>query len=178
MDLESFVHQCSQSGYAFINRPQAEQDPGKKQIIPYILLQSRDGEKTAVYNRQGSEKRLHDLWSVGIGGHINPIDRQSEASSFKDILISGMERELDEELIQRSKTDQVEFSGVISEDITPVGSVHLGAVFKILTANPQAYLPGPELFGFKWVHTKTLSTLNLELWSELALSLIDAEEGK
>ncbi len=178
MDLESFIHQCSQSGYAFINRPQAEQDPGKKQVIPYILLQSQDGERTAVYNRQGSEKRLHDLWSAGIGGHINPIDRQGTTASFKEILISGMERELDEELIQRPKTDRVEFSGVISEDITPVGSVHLGAVFRILTADPQAYLPGPELFGFKWIHTKTLSDLNLELWSELALSLINVEKGR
>ncbi len=178
MTLEQFIHQCSQSGYAFSNRPQAEQDPEKKQIIPYILLQSRDGEKTAVYNRQGSEKRLHDLWSAGIGGHINPIDRQGAAASFKEILISGMERELDEELIQRPKTDRVEFSGVISEDITPVGSVHLGAVFRILTADPQAYLPGPELFGFKWIPTKTLSNLNLELWSELALSLVDAKKGR
>lgn len=178
MDLESFIHQCSQSGYAFINRPQAEQDLGKKQVIPYILLQSLDGERTAVYNRQGSEKRLHDLWSAGIGGHINPIDRQGATASFKEILISGMERELDEELIQRPETDRVEFSGVISEDLTPVGSVHLGAVFRILTADPQAYLPGPELFGFKWIHTKALSDLNLELWSEMALSLINTEKGK
>ncbi|MCG8635032.1 MAG: phosphoesterase [Desulfobacterales bacterium] len=173
MDLAGFTGQCTQSGFSFVNRPEAEQDPGQKQIIPYILLQTEDGKQTAAYNRRGSETRLHDLWSVGIGGHINPIDRDNGGSSFKEILVTGMERELDEELIRRPAGDPVEFCGIISEDITPVGSVHLGAVFRILTNTPAAYLPGEELYRFTWTRTETLKTLNMELWSELALELVD-----
>lgn len=172
MDLQGFIDQCSRSGYAFVNRSEAEKDPSLKQVIPYIVLQTQDLKKTAVYNRQGSEKRLHDLWSLGIGGHINPVDQENGQTSFKNILISGMERELDEELIQRPGRDQAQFSGIISEDITGVGSVHLGAVFRILTQTPHAYLPGPELFQFQWTRSCDLPQLRMELWSELALGLI------
>ena len=172
LDLATFIEKCTQSEFDFINRKEAEQDPDLKQVIPYILLQTKGLDQTAIYNRQGSEKRLHDLWSLGIGGHINPIDQENEQASFKDILISGMERELDEELIKRPTCDQAKFVGIISEDITDVGSVHLGAVFQILTKTPESYLPGPELFQFQWAKTKELNQLNLELWSELTLALI------
>jgi len=172
LGLTTFIEKCTQSGFDFINRKEAEQDPSLKQVIPYILLQTQAFDQTAVYNRQGSEKRLHDLWSLGIGGHINPIDQESEQASFKDILIAGMERELDEELIKRPACDPAKFVGIISEDITDVGSVHLGAVFQILTKTPESYLPGPELSQFQWAKTKELNQLNLELWSKLALALI------
>lgn len=178
MNLSMFTDQCTQSGFAFVDRAKAEDDPGRKQIIPYILLQTEDGSRTAVYNRQGSEKRLHDLWSVGIGGHINPIDIPGKGTGdkplFKDILVKGMERELDEELIRRPHGDRSQFAGIISEDITPVGSVHLGAVFRILTRTPRSYVPGPELHQFTWVPTDELTELKMELWSELALALIDS----
>jgi len=174
MDFSKFTDQCSRSNFSFIDRPVAEEDPDRKQIIPYILLQTADGSQTAVYNRQGSEERLHDLWSVGIGGHINPIDREmGEQTHFDEILLSGMERELDEELIQRPKADKAQFAGIISEDITPVGSVHLGAVFRIQTQSPQSYVSGPELHRFTWHPTVSLKKLNMELWSELALELIN-----
>lgn len=172
LGLSTFIEKCTQSGFDFIPREKAEQNPDLKQVIPYIILQTPGSDQTAVYNRQGSEKRLHDLWSLGIGGHINPIDQENDQASFKDILISGMERELDEELIKRPACDPAKFIGIISEDITDVGSVHLGAVFQILTKTPESYLPGPELSQFQWVKNKELTPLNLELWSELALALI------
>jgi predicted NUDIX family phosphoesterase len=172
LDLQSFVEECTSSGFEFVNREKAEKDPSLKQIIPYIVLQTKHVERTAIYNRQGSEKRLHDLWSLGIGGHINPVDQKNGQASFKDILISGMERELTEELTKRPNTDKTEFCGIISEDITDVGSVHLGAVFRLLTQTPESYLPGPELFRFQWAKTQDLNQLNMELWSELALALI------
>ena len=72
MDFSIFADTCTQAGFCFVPRSAAEEDTKKKQIIPYIILQTADGGMTAAYNRQGSEKRLHDLWSIGIGGHINP----------------------------------------------------------------------------------------------------------
>lgn len=172
LGLDLFVDNCSAAGFEFINRSIAEEDSSYKQIIPYIVLQTRDFEKTAIYNRQGSEQRLHDLWSIGIGGHINPVDSVTQNDSFKQILIAGMERELNEELEQRPENDRSSFIGVISEDITDVGKVHLGAVFRILTTAPEKFIPGSELFQFAWEKTKNLEQLNLELWSKLALELI------
>lgn len=174
MNFSTFAATCAQANFSFVRRVIAEEDRQKKQIIPYILLQTADGGRTAAYNRQGSEKRLHDLWSIGIGGHINPGDKTTEADSFENILTNGMQRELDEELIRRVSSDPIEFIGIISEDITPVGSVHLGAVFLIRTQQPEGYLPGDELHSFTWHATQTLSQLNLELWSELALELVNS----
>ena len=177
LKLDLFVEKCSAAGFNFMNRPDAEKDPSHKQIIPYIILQTQNLEKTAIYNRQGSEKRLHDLWSVGIGGHINPVDRETNSDSFIQILMTGMERELKEELIKKPDNNQPEFLGVISEDITDVGKVHLGAVFRILTTTPEAYIPGDELYQFDWKKTRDLKQLNLELWSKLALELTADQSG-
>ncbi|MBF0234249.1 MAG: hypothetical protein HQK65_14610, partial [Desulfamplus sp.] len=58
----------------WLDRSVAETDTQFKQIIPYILIQADNGNLTAIYKRKGSESRLHDLWSMGIGGHINPSD--------------------------------------------------------------------------------------------------------
>ncbi len=172
LELDSFVKYCSKAGFEFVKRKDAENDSSHKQIIPYIILQTKDHDKTAIYQRQGSEKRLHDLWSLGIGGHINPIDMNRQKDSFKQILITGMQRELDEELEKMPGEISPKFIGVISEDITDVGKVHLGAVFTITANNPEDFLPGEELFQFKWAKTDTLDQLNLELWSTMALNLI------
>jgi predicted NUDIX family phosphoesterase len=172
LELDDFIDTCSAKGFEFILRSDAEKDVSYKQIIPYIILQTQNLEKTAIYNRQGSEQRLHDLWSIGIGGHINTIDRVTPNDSFLKILMTGMERELTEELDQRPKNDGPQFVGVISEDVTDVGKVHLGAVFRILTHAPEKFLPGFELFEFTWKKTDKLEQLNLELWSKLALKLL------
>ncbi|MCP4021408.1 MAG: phosphoesterase [Desulfobacteraceae bacterium] len=171
LELETFINACSDAGYEFKKRGEAENDPSFKQIIPYIMLQTADLKQTAIYNRQGSEKRLHDLWSVGIGGHINPIDAEHNNKSFKQILLKGMERELTEELEKRNLNETPQFTGIINEDITEVGSVHIGAVFRVLTKTPEIFKPGEELSQFKWVPTQTVKQLNLELWSTLALEL-------
>lgn len=174
MDLDAFVHTCTRAGYDFVLRKDAENDPSLQQVIPYIVLQTQDLGLTAVYNRQGSETRLHDLWSAGIGGHINPIDTKDAHSTFADILVSGMTRELDEELAKRPENVLPVFCGIINENITEVGRVHLGAVFQILTPEPEAYVPGPELSMFQWQPTDSVKKLQLELWSTLALELVES----
>jgi predicted NUDIX family phosphoesterase len=172
MPLSAFVDLCALAGYAFVDRGMAEKNPEWQQVIPYVVLQTPDQDKTAVYLRNGSETRLHDLWSAGIGGHINQQDRPASESSFQDVLLSGMTRELDEELIQRPAADQPVFCGIINETVTEVGKVHLGAVFQIRTATPASWAPGPELCRFQWMPTRDLASLNMERWSGLALDLL------
>ncbi|MEG1686418.1 MAG: hypothetical protein RR276_00900, partial [Angelakisella sp.] len=58
--------------HEFIPRPEAENDPTRKQIIPYVVL-CRGSEVFATRRlNKGGEARLHGLLSLGIGGHINP----------------------------------------------------------------------------------------------------------
>ena len=167
-----FYDICQKTGFQWVDRNVAETDPSFKQIIPYIVLQTKKEKETAVYNRHGTEKRLHDLWSCGIGGHINPEDNLNGSASFKEILLAGMKRELDEELIRRPKKQLPFFAGIINEEITEVGKVHMGAVFRLITKTPDQFVPGSELKGFQWKKTSNLHSMNMELWSHLALELI------
>lgn len=171
MAEHSFFQTCDRAGFQFKERGIIETDPSFKQIIPYVVIQTQGRELTAAYLRNGSERRLHDLWSVGIGGHINPVDCPA-GSSFKEVLMAGMIRELDEELNKRPDNGHPVFSGIINEEETPVGCVHLGAVFTLETQNSDLFIPGLELVNFTWKRTETLANLNLELWSRLALELV------
>ncbi len=172
MDMETFCTTCTSAGFSFRPRDGVETDPGFKQIIPYILFQTHDFIETAIYRRAGGEKRLHDLWSVGIGGHINPEDHMNGDQSFPEILTAGMDRELTEEISLRPSGENPEFIGMINEEITDVGRVHLGAVFRIITRFPRKIFPGPELADFSWEKTAEVNRKNLELWSRLALKLV------
>ena len=159
--------------FEFKEREIVENNSDFKQIIPYIIIQTKDLKFIGAYKRKGSEERLHDLWSIGIGGHINPIDARKNPDVLKEIIIAGMQRELDEELIKMGAEDNPVFAGIINEEETDVGSVHIGAVFRILANNKNDYIGGDELVDFQWLEAEKAFTLNLELWSKLALELIE-----
>ncbi len=114
----------------FVPREDAERDFTLKQLIPYVLM-VRDG-KTLFYVRgkKTGESRLQLKGSVGIGGHINPVD-DSLFSNAKDGLRgfydAAVEREVGEE-ISFGKALSKRVVGMINDDGTEVGRVHLGVV--------------------------------------------------
>jgi predicted NUDIX family phosphoesterase len=115
---------------AYRARGEMESDPTFKQLIPYVIFRWTDGAGTVhlfEYLRgsgQG-EKRLHAKRSVGVGGHISSID--ADAGHDHDVYREGMRRELEEEVaIETEYTESV--VGLINDDETPVGQVHLGMV--------------------------------------------------
>ncbi|MBF0234430.1 MAG: hypothetical protein HQK65_15525 [Desulfamplus sp.] len=68
------------------------------------------------------------------------------------------------------------FIGTVNEELTDVGKVHFGVVFKIMAASPDRFSPGEELVDFQWVRTEDLlqkkdSKFHMELWSEMAMEL-------
>lgn len=108
----------------FMDRPLAEESPAYKQLIPYVVV--RDGARTFLMERTdaGGDPRLHRKASIGVGGHLNPVDDGA------DPLTAGVRREWSEELV----TDwEPEFRlvGLLNDDSNPVGSVHLGVVFVV-----------------------------------------------
>src|SRR5450631_663352 len=58
----------------YVLRASAETDRTLKQIIPYLVL--RDGERIFLMKRTraGGDARLHDHYTIGVGGHMNPGD--------------------------------------------------------------------------------------------------------
>jgi predicted NUDIX family phosphoesterase len=151
----------------------AETDPTHKQWIPYGLIREPSG-RWACYRRRGTETRLTGSRSVGIGGHINPIDApspQAPGSPWRSLLWNGFLRELAEEL-PAAVPGQTQFLGLIHESNSPVGRVHIGVVFLHTTTTPLPMEPG-ELAPLEWLpHPSSPNCTDLELWSHLALRLL------
>lgn len=92
------------------------------QIIPYILIQKDD--RYLAYKRlnKAGEPRLRGCYSLGFGGHINETDESA------DIILTGMKRELEEEL--SCKVLKTECIGVIQDKKSSTND-HAGIVFLI-----------------------------------------------
>jgi predicted NUDIX family phosphoesterase len=151
---------------AFMDRPEAETDPGHKQIIPYaVILHS---ERYFLLQRKStqSEQRLHHKLSIGVGGHINP----SEAVPDADVIRVGLTREIDEELyIAPGYTERL--VGLINDDTTEVGRVHLGVLFEVDSTSPDVRVRETHKMDGAWALIDQLdqSYENLETWSQIVL---------
>ena len=112
------------SGGRWLERTTAEQDPSYKQLIPYVVV--RDAERVFLMERTdaGADARLHRRATIGVGGHLNPVD------DGPDPLGSGLAREWREELSAEWEPDFTPI-GLLNDDRNPVGSVHLGIVFEV-----------------------------------------------
>ncbi|MEK7309955.1 MAG: hypothetical protein AAB038_03975 [Planctomycetota bacterium] len=184
-DLERLLQNIHKFAY-FINRPDAENNPALKQIIPYLVITERerspdnfgagrDGKIFLVQRLAGqTEKRLHNKYSIGIGGHINPVtDAQGkEVSSVPDIIRSGLERELHEEL-QVTASYQYKLAGYLNDDSNSVGQVHLGLVHQMLVDDAQGVnVLEKDLMVGKF---ETISEIEkqfelLETWSQIVFN--------
>jgi predicted NUDIX family phosphoesterase len=109
----------------FRPRSEVEDDPSLKQIIPYVVF--RAGDLVFCYTRGKSqgEARLHRRRSLGVGGHVAEADADGRATL--DAYEMAMRRELEEE-VEVASPGRIARMGLINDDSTPVGQVHLGVV--------------------------------------------------
>jgi predicted NUDIX family phosphoesterase len=153
----------------FIPRPDAENDPSFKQLIPYCVLVHEGKVVRYQRGKSGGEKRLTAQYSIGIGGHINPID--SITGTFDiETYQKAVERELNEEIEFEGETTPVSI-GLINDDTNPVGRVHLGVVeifnlhSPIVKAREDA-IANLELISQEQLHEEIDL---LETWSKIAV---------
>lgn len=152
--------------YTFISRQYAENDFSHKQVIPYAIVFNRKGEVLS-YERCGSEKRLSGLNSAGIGGHVNDSDG---GNTLYSRVISGLRREINEELGIEVAQEQLTFLGMINEEETNVGHCHIGLVFKVMVESDQINYEN-EIYHPRWELPHLLDLSRFELWSALAIKL-------
>lgn len=110
----------------FMDRAAAEEDPGHKQIIPYALFRHGDRYLHYVRGSSGGESRLHAQGSLGIGGHINPVDEREDHLG-RATYLAGVEREIEEELELEGELSH-RIVALLNDDSNAVGQVHLGVV--------------------------------------------------
>lgn len=159
-----------------MDRPLAENDSSFKQVIPYLFIQHGDEFLLYVRTKKQTETRLHEKMSLGIGGHINPIDEVSK----EDIINEALKRELTEE-IDIPIISSPSFLGFINDDLTEVGSVHLGLVFSAQAVSKSFNVVEKDKMRCEWVSKEFISNNydKLESWSQILYSaLIMNQEHK
>jgi predicted NUDIX family phosphoesterase len=154
----------------FLPRGEAEEDPTFKQLIPYAVL--RHGGRFFHYRRgkAGTEGRLQGLRSLGVGGHICAEDG---CPTTADPYRAGLLRELAEEVgLAGPLAERV--VGLINDDRTPVGQVHLGIVHVIDLETPEVGVREAALAGGGFAALGELRAwhADFETWSQFLL-----EEG-
>jgi predicted NUDIX family phosphoesterase len=156
--LEGFERLVAVRG-AFRDRAEMEQDGSWKQVIPYLIL--RDGPRYFLMHRTraGGDARLHDRWSIGVGGHLNPGDGD---------LAGGLRREWAEEVEADFEPD-FELVGLLNDDTTDVGRVHVGAVYVADAAGRSVAIRETDKLEGSFADAAAVAAVEdrLETWSAL-----------
>ena len=147
-------------------RAEAETNPAYKQIIPYVVLKWQNQVFHYTRGKRATETRLQALRSIGVGGHICADD----SNLFDSPYLEAMFREVAEEV--HLGTFYVERCiGLINDDSTPVGQVHLGIVHVFDLAEPKVQRRESALIkaGFAPLEELREQREEFETWSRFLL---------
>ena len=155
-------------------RPEMEVDPSFKQLIPYCVF--RCNGQIFHYQRgtaQG-EARLHAKRSVGVGGHVSTLDLNRQQSPY----LEGMRREIEEEVEIEAAWSEV-CVGLINDDETEVGKVHLGIVHIFDLDNPKVRPREKSMInaGFASPSELVRELDQFESWSQICLKFLVELDG-
>jgi predicted NUDIX family phosphoesterase len=147
-------------------REAMERDPAWKQLIPYLVVRDADRYFLMQRTKAGADERLHDRWSIGVGGHVNPGD---------DGLPGGLQREWREELVSDFEP-RFQPIALLNDDTTDVGSVHLGIVFVVDAAGRSVRVRETDKLrgAFADRHEVEAVRDRLETWSLLVFEAIES----
>lgn len=152
----------------FLPRAAAEEDPSYKQLIPYCLY--RCGGRVFHYRRGAGigEGRLSGKRSVGVGGHISRAD--AEHGTGRNLYDAGMRREIEEEIAVGCPVRETLW-GLLNDDSTPVGRVHLGVVHLFDLDEPKVQPRETSIAesGFARPEELVADRDGFETWSQLCL---------
>jgi predicted NUDIX family phosphoesterase len=157
-DVQPYLDRIAARG-SYRRRGECESDPSWKQVIPYLVVTDRGRLFLMKRTRAGSDARLHERWSIGVGGHVNPDDGG---------IAGGIAREWAEELVADWEPEP-RLVGLLNDDSDPVGAVHLGIVYRVEAAGrPVAVRETHKLEGAFVSPIDCLRVYDrMETWSSL-----------
>ena len=168
---------------SFMPRPQAEKDPSYKQLIPYVIISCNGKYLTYVRGLRAGEKRLVGNRSIGIGGHINPIDDEIPPlfddeiplfdTNYRELYNNAVEREVAEEIsIEAGHSDSI--VALLNDDTTEVGSVHLGVVHHWLLDSSAVTKREQMITQMEFMTPAELQDVrdSMETWSQFCLDYL------
>jgi predicted NUDIX family phosphoesterase len=150
---------------SFLERDIAEHDFQRKQVIPYVVIQCQGHYLLIQRTAKQTETRLHHLYSLGVGGHVNCDDLEDKGG---DIITSGMRREFSEE-IQLETSGPCRLVGVINDDSTEVARLHVGFVYLLTTTSRQYTILEQGKYTASWKLPNEISNYydQMESWAQI-----------
>ncbi len=157
----------------FRKRAELEEDPSFKQIIPYGIITC--GDSFYLFKRTSGqrEKRLHNKFTLGAGGHMNPGKSLEPDEHY---LTDELKRELSEEvrMLNGCVTENIEFIGFINDDTIPVGRFHVGLLYHIRVSNKEVYIRETDKMTAEWIEKSNLAEFyeGMETWSRMVVDCV------
>ena len=168
--LDAFL---SRGNNFFLPRPEAENNPAYKQIIPYALIAFGNSVVYYVRGKKAGEQRLVAKGSIGIGGHMNEGDESLFALDEQAYRV-GVEREVNEEIKIHTQFDD-RIVALLNDDTTDVGRVHLGVVHVFTLAEPKVEKREAMITGLTFLTKEELVARreSLETWSQICVDSLE-----
>jgi len=166
---ERYLAPAREHGF-FIERRYAESHPEFKQPIPYVAVRREDSVLCLTRLSTQGEKRLHGKKSIGVGGHINPCDLD-----HGELFASACSRELHEELVLPEIELPLTPVGLLNDDTTAVGAVHVGLVYRLDASDLEVSIRETSAMAGDYESLASLHALAttpespFETWSNLLL---------
>ncbi|MBN2019192.1 MAG: hypothetical protein JW749_03085 [Sedimentisphaerales bacterium] len=171
LDVERYIDKLFVQGVPrFIPRPQAEKDPSFKQLIPYVIMTCGGKILSYVRGKKAGETRLVAKRSIGIGGHINPVDWTLFTANPYKTYLEAVQREVAEEVsVETPYKDKI--VALLNDDSNEVGQVHLGIVhlWNLDTPNVSKKEPMITQMGFMSIPELQAVRETMETWSQICL---------
>jgi len=160
----------------FMARSSAEKDPSFKQLIPYVLMSCEGKYLSYVRGKRAGEARLMGNRSIGIGGHINPIDADNSSlfAYLYENYLAAVQREVAEEVsVETTHSDSI--VALLNDDSNEVGSVHLGVVHHWVLDSPDVTKKEQMITQMTFMAPAELREVrdSLETWSQHCLVLLE-----
>lgn len=175
-DIADYLRELFAPGVLrFMPRSQAEADPAYKQLIPYVIM-AHDGKYlNYVRGKRAGETRLVEKRSIGIGGHINPVDdmpllNTDFRTDFREIYLTAVDREVAEEVtVKADYTNRI--VALLNDDSNEVGQVHLGIVHYWALESPDVEKREQMITQMTFMTIEQLQKVRdtMETWSSLCL---------
>jgi predicted NUDIX family phosphoesterase len=158
----------------FVPRGKAENDFTLKQLIPYVVILSGDKVLFYVRGKGAGDARLRLKGSVGIGGHINPVDEDlfhGREDVLKRVYEAAVSREVREE-VEIGAVRSKRILGVINDDTNDVGKVHFGVAHLWELEKPEAAKAEKAITRLEFLGAGEIlddKGIELESWSRFCL---------